>query len=311
LWKFLPKKESSVHVLKNHAFVVVVIASLIGLPSVFAETVSQRDLRLKKEAQNITQQSKTGYVYTSISMMGGPALRVDVDAALPLNPQAEKENAEWAAELFSMGFRRYVIVKGASDWVFTTGDTGFTGEIIGKSSDLPETDNELAKKNAVSAGALKAEWTNIRKEFTSVSNDSQKDVGPPSGATVYHGMYLGEPLQRIDLQGKGCFYDVDKVFDALLRQHRQHACLLISFDGKSLARFQEFIVGPATPIEHSLFEEFGPPISEPCNVTSESRGWACRRMKDGTWIATKRGSGRDIEHGGATVHFSQVLLMKR
>jgi hypothetical protein len=210
-----------------------------------------------------------------------------------------------------MGFRRYVIVQGDFDWVFTTGDKGFTGDIIGKSADLPGIDNESAKENAAAAGALKAGWSNVLKQFTTASNDSQKEDVPPTGATIHHGIYLGEPLKRIDVQGKGCFYDIDKVFDAILRQHRRHACLLISFDGKSLARLTELEVGPAIPIEHSLVEEFGLPLPQSCNVTSESRGWTCWRTKDGTWIATKRGSGRDIEHGGATVYFSQILLMKR
>jgi hypothetical protein len=153
------------HVPKCSFFLLIVIVSLPAFTQAFHETVSQRDSRLKKEAQNITQQSPSGQVYSSILMMGEPALRVDVDASSPLNRDTEKGNTEWAAELFSMGFKRYVIVHGDTYWVFTTGEQGFEGDLIGKSSDLPAADNALAMKNASTAPALKAQWPIVLKRL--------------------------------------------------------------------------------------------------------------------------------------------------
>lgn len=153
------------HVPKCSFFLLIVLVSLPAFTQAFHEAVSQRDSRLKKEAQNITQQSPSSQVYSSIFMMGEPALRVDVDASSPLNRDTEKGNTEWAAELFSMGFKRYVIVHRDTYWVFTTGEQGFAGDIIGRSSDLPTADNALAMENASTAGALKADYPNVLKRL--------------------------------------------------------------------------------------------------------------------------------------------------
>jgi hypothetical protein len=307
---------------KNCFYLIVAMVSLIA-PAV-TETIPQRDLRLKKEAQNITQQSKNGYVYTSILMKGEPALRVDVDVSLPLNLQTERDNTEWGGELYSMGFKRYVVVQGDSYWVFATADEGFSGDFVGKSSDLPTADNALAKENESAAGALKADWPNVLEKLydrTGLSssaleksrqeqNQARIRSGPPTGATIYSGMYIGEPIAGIAKGPHSCVQDFQAVLNAILIRHRREACMLVSDHGDSVDKILDFVTGPEHENYASLVAKFGDPLQGKYTMLDERvPEWNLWKRSDGTLIGAKRGHASYMDQ--EPVFFTQVVVFKR
>jgi hypothetical protein len=305
-------------------FLFALIVSLACTTPSFPETTLQQNARLKKEAQDLTQQSKNSFAYTSILMKGSPALRVDVDASLPLNRETEKGNTEWAAELFSMGFKRYVIVQGDSYWVFTAGERGFDGDIVGKTSDLPAADNALAKRNVAAAGALKAEWPNVLKKFINPPTEvplkedqRQEEIqarikrGPPAGATIYRGMYIGEPMAGISHGPNSCVQGIQAVLDAILNQHRHDACMFVSDNGEWLDKIVDFVTGPEGGNYNSLVARFGSPLQGRYAMSGfgDAPEWNMWKRRDGTWIASKRGHASYMSQGD--VFFTEVVVFKR
>jgi hypothetical protein len=137
--------------------------------------------------------------------------------------------------------------------------------------------------------------------------------GPPPGATIYRGLYIGEPIGAIKPPALPCLsgsYGADEAQIKMIRDHAAEACFLIG--GWSVDKIVDLIAGP-TDIEMQFLEnQYGSPLPGKRRLLdgeSYPEWYIWPERKDGTFIAAKRDSG-SVQNENP-VFFTLVVILKR
>jgi hypothetical protein len=134
---------------------------------------------------------------------------------------------------------------------------------------------------------------------------------PPAKGIEYRGIYLGEPLQAINLKATNCSYDVGEALNSLVLKHLGHTCMLGSTDGHTVTSFIEFETGPENPEHHALRERLGAPYPLECRLASGTPAdWTCWKLKDGTWVGTERTSVSGLGNSRTVIYFNETVFLK-
>jgi hypothetical protein len=137
--------------------------------------------------------------------------------------------------------------------------------------------------------------------------------GPPPGATIYHGLYIGEPIAAIRPPALSCLsgsYGADEAQIKMIKNHAAEACFLIG--GWSVDKIVDLIAGP-TDVEMQLLEnQYGSPLPGKRRLLDGEaypEWYIWPERKDGIFIAAKRDSG-SVQNENP-VFFTSVVILKR
>ncbi len=189
----------------------------------------------------------------------------------------------YAESLWAHGFRLTVVTDGTNYWAAPLNQSGY-GEVTGPYLTDPTLEDVLIK------------------------------LRPPVGATKYRGLYIGEPLRGIDLREHDCYYDADKALSAILQKGHSSPCLLISADGRTIARFVVFEAEPYPEVSAGLIAKYGTPIPGKYSLLDGvmEREWTLWETPDGTYIAAKPNAGRNIQGKiGPWIYYTDITVLKR
>lgn len=135
--------------------------------------------------------------------------------------------------------------------------------------------------------------------------------GPPIGATLYRGMYIGEPMVGINKRSDSCpVADIEAVLTSLLKQRRYEACMLTS-NGDWLGGIYDFVTGSERQISDSLIAQFGDPLPGRYRMLDSEAIpiWKLWKEKDNTIIGAKRDHASYLDQ--EPVYFTEIVVFKR
>jgi hypothetical protein len=137
--------------------------------------------------------------------------------------------------------------------------------------------------------------------------------GPPPGATIYRGLYIGEPFAAIRPSASPCKSGPDgetKADIAVIKNRTADACFIVG-DGY-VDKIVDYIAGPADVVMHLLEEKFGSPQpGKRWGFTDKSspEWYLWSASKDGTIISAKSTVGSYLNE--EPVYFTMIIIYKR